>query len=277
MLIPIQDLTDVDLGNGLAVRDDALTGLAPHNLQRLILSNNLTITDHGMRSFCDFTARKSMLELDISFCSGVGDVGILAVVSRCQTLTRLVLRGCFTATDTSIERVVIMPALTHLDMAGLPSVTDIPFLALARSAPSALTYLDISECSEVTDAGLHGVSTACPHLLTLILAECRGITDAAMPQIAFGCRRLQHIDLTGCAQLTDRTPNALATGCVDLNTVILVGLDNISDKTLDVLGLRCPRLRTLEISFNAPITQDAILRLKRRIRNIQYTVLQPAE
>lgn len=261
----------VNLSRCSHLRDDALLALSPHNIEVLDLSCIPTFTDVGMRAFSDSSSRRYLTRIILAYCSGLGDVGLLSLISRCPALSHVSVRGCLTMTDMGLERLVQQPQLLWLDMAGLPLATDAAFSSLQRLR-GGLIHLDLSECPDITAAALLAVGSGCPHLRTLALADCRGITDEALPHVALGCPRLQRVDLSGCVQLSDLAVQALASGCPDLRRLGLSAIDLISDKALDVLGAKCPRLTHVTTSFHSAITQDGIIRLQRRLRGVEVAV-----
>jgi hypothetical protein len=114
---------------------------------------------------------RALTHLDLSLCDEVTDVGVRAV-STMPLLASLNLRGCDKITDEAVQAVSSMSALTSLDLGrfhglSLSQFTDAGVLALSRLP--ALTHLDVTNCYQVTAAGVEALrsTTTAPSLRIL--------------------------------------------------------------------------------------------------------------
>ncbi len=77
--------------------------------------------------------------------------------------------------------------------------------------------LDVSECSNVTDAGLMAVIQQCRELSVLCVEGCDRITNSllhALAEHAHYC--LKSIDITCCPHIADSGVEAMVCGCRSL-------------------------------------------------------------
>jgi hypothetical protein len=123
--------------------------------------------------------------------------GLLAEVSRVETLTALGLSGCKAVTDEGVRHLARLPALQHLDLSGT-SITDAG-LQVLRDLPGLRT-LSLG-WTRVTEEGI-GALAPCHELerVNLFVIPQSGDAwpartgDAALKALA-GKRRLRHLDL----------------------------------------------------------------------------------
>ena len=57
--------------------------------------------------------------------------------------------------------------------------------ALATSCPWLL-HLDVSHCTQLTDAAIHTLARGCPRLAVLNVEGCDSLTSTALQQLIFG-------------------------------------------------------------------------------------------
>jgi hypothetical protein len=129
----------------------------------------------------------TLLELDLSHCLDVTDT-IAECLSACDSLRRLVLRGCIRITDQAVERIVPrQQELECLCLAECKQLTDASLVAIATV--STLRHLSLEACHKISDAGV-ALLVACPHLTLLNLGWCgRKVTSSGLGWI----RNLQEL------------------------------------------------------------------------------------
>lgn len=151
----------------------------------------------------------NLQELDISNSKSLNltDRSLLALAKGCPKLTKLVISGCTTFTDSSL---VYITGMRHLNLCGCyQAVTDVALQAIARNCPE-LQVLNIAWCNKVSDVGVTSIAVSCPDLRTLDLCDCVLVTDESVVALANGCRRLKSLDLYYCQNITDRAMYSLA-------------------------------------------------------------------
>ncbi len=68
-----------------------------------------------------------------------------------------------------------------------------------------LTVLDLSGCSNLTDACLLSLSKCLPDLKTLLLNYCWAITDNGIEHLCSGCTKIEILNLEECFKLSDKS------------------------------------------------------------------------
>ena len=126
-----------------------------------------------------------------------------------------------------------------------------------------LRHLDISRCTNVTDAGVAAVVRgACQHrLATLIAPRCPRLTgdwflrsyqDSALVHPA----ALTHVDLSYCREVTDSAAHVLVTTCsTSLVTLLLAGCVKVTDVTGHLVFTQLQRLRRVSFA-DCPLITD---------------------
>jgi len=97
---------------------------------------------------------------------------------------------------------------------------------------STLTWLDLSECSQLSDTALASIARCCPRLATLALSWCWEVSDTGVRSLFQHCRQLEHLNLCGVVRL-----------CGDMLELIPKQLKNL--KSLDLE--QCPNFELDEL------------------------------
>ena len=103
----------------------------------------------------DFTSRikeigQSLRNLDISNCSNLTDVAVMAVSEHCPKLTSLDVSMCKKLTDAAVVAVSEhCPGLTSLNVCGCKNLTDAAVVAVSKKCPN-LTSLNVEYCPNLT-------------------------------------------------------------------------------------------------------------------------------
>ena len=116
----------------------------------------------------------------------------------------------------------------------------------------------VSARNDVTDAALSSLAAVCPTITTLDLGECDQITDAGLHSLA-ACRVVTWLDLSGCTQLRDASLNILAAQWPAMTTLVLADCCDITDVGLGALAVGCPALTTVDLAECMNITHKGLL------------------
>lgn len=106
----------------------------------------------------------------------------------------------------------------------------------------------------VTDHAFHSIHTWGKYLTWIDLSNCKEITDAALQQIASTCHDLMAIDLSG-TNVTDEGIRTLCQGCPVLVKLKVSNCSQLTDKMLDAIQL--PYLQKFDFSDCQKITSSA--------------------
>ncbi|QSZ34933.1 hypothetical protein DSL72_007795 [Monilinia vaccinii-corymbosi] len=123
---------------------------------------------------------------------GLDDEDLAQAIFETNRLERLVLSGCTELTDTILETMI------HGKDPELDPFTDAPMVPQRK-----LRHLDLSRCSELTDAGVKSLAYLCRNLEGLQLSGCVGLTDGALQDILANTPHLTHLDLEDLNELTN--------------------------------------------------------------------------
>ena len=77
-----------------------------------------------------------------------------------------------------------------------------------------LTYLNLCECVNVTDASVVSIARGCPSLMQLVLSRTR-VQDDGVSALAAHCPSLHTLDLFNC-NVSDASLFAVLEGCKDI-------------------------------------------------------------
>ena len=138
-------------------------------------------------------------------------------------------------------------ALTHIELCRdhYFAVRDDDACAIGRTCPR-LTCLKIQQCIMLTPSALSQAFTACSALTHLEVGECTRLNDACLDALA-RCVQLRHVTITFCHRVTDAGMRSLATHCPVLEHVDVRWCSRVSERGLSALLQRCVHLRHLSV------------------------------
>ena len=170
------------------------------------------------------------------------------------TLESLRVIGSGDVSDASLGSLLLglPPATIHgLDLSCSARVTDAGLSSLPRL--TSLTTLDLSHCSELTDAALVHHVSGCTGLTSLVLSHCPLLTDAGIEAVRT-FTGLRTLSVAHCPKLTDASLLAM-TALTALESVDVCGDELISDAGLAHLA-SLPQLAAVFVS-DCPKVTDA--------------------
>ncbi|XP_072075377.1 F-box/LRR-repeat protein 3 isoform X4 [Arachis hypogaea] len=178
---------------------------------------------------------KFIVELGLSKCIGVTNMGILHLVSGCGSLKILDLTCCRSITDAAISTIAdTCPDLVCLRLESCDMVTENCIYHLGSSC-LLLEELDLTDCSGINDIALKYLS-GCSELVRLKLGLCTNISNIGLSQIAYNCRKMAELDLYRCVYIGDDGLAALASGCKKLMKLNVSYCNRITDKGMEYLS-----------------------------------------
>lgn len=171
---------------------------------------------------------KDLQRVFLRWQQGVGDVGVAALAKSCESLTHLDLARCKRVTDRGLEAVACANSLQMLVLKGCTMITDRGLTCLATgTAACTLRRLDLSECDQLTDAGMIFLRQM-PIMQVLYLPDCGPrITDIGGVALA-ALTTLQSLNLSWLINVSDLSILAIAESCQDLKELILTGCELVT-------------------------------------------------
>ncbi|XP_039122241.1 F-box protein SKP2A isoform X1 [Dioscorea cayenensis subsp. rotundata] len=220
------DLHDLDLSKSLRLTDRALYALACGcpRLTKLNISGCSSFSDSALAYLTSFCRNLKCLNLcgcvkaatnralqaiacncnqlqylNLGWCEGVGDKGVISLALGCPNLSALDLCGCVLITDESV--IALATGCPHLRSLGLyycQNITDRAMYSLANSCVKSkrglwdsvrnndvkgLMNLNISQCTALTPPAVQAVCDSfpslhtCPERHSLIISGCLSLTS----------------------------------------------------------------------------------------------------
>eukprot|EP00981_Chlorochromonas_danica_P003354 scaffold644_cov168-Ochromonas_danica.AAC.46 len=247
-------------------------------LSNLQLSR-LLIIDDGLVELCGILQDMKILELDISHCSAITDVGVGSIADSCQALRRLNLQGLNRVSHRSVQ--MITTRCWDLQVLNLEDVfltNDKIFIYEAacdgRAAANDsmlvnMKELTVTDCLAVSDRGMHGLADRCRLLERLNLRGCDKLTDTTLSLFADEtvCPRsnfalaatLISLDLSYCTHFTRNGLEAVLSKCQALYELNLSGwVSTVDDDCIRMIGAICPTIQALRVKQCWLITDMAL-------------------
>jgi len=170
---PSLEIINIDEVNYLS--DDSFIYFISKTKDRLLqfVIDGESLTDKSFSAFGDL--RKLQL-LSISFADNMGSEGLLAI-SKLSNLEYLQIRRGY-------------------DLRPLDFVRTFDNKRLEK-----LLFLNLSECSKLSDLSLMTIAMNCPKLATLTLAWCWELTDVSLKSVVKHCNLLINLNLCGVVKL----------------------------------------------------------------------------
>eukprot|EP00887_Chlorella_sp_A99_P000320 scaffold13.g320.t1 len=283
----LSTLTAVALGGGVLVDDAtcrqlaALPALASLELCRAAQDANsaLTVTDAGVASFAQFSAR--LVRLLLRGHSGISDAG-LASIARLTSLEHLDVR-----LHSWDARPPPLPGISDDGVACLTSLRRLRSLGLgwcrlgeagcaALAGLPLLSRLELDSCASLGDAGLFRLARL-PRLAHLGLRGCTGITDIGLAAVAKAqTRQLRALDLTGCFKSVGDAGLAALRGAARLASLELGHCEGVSDAGLEALlsGPAGAALESCDLRDCGRLTDRACALLAARAPRLRWLILE---
>ncbi|KAI5645830.1 f-box domain-containing protein [Phthorimaea operculella] len=166
------------------------------------------------------------------------------------------------------------PPVEYIDLTDCSSVTDAGLCALLHTCPS-LQYLYLRRCILVTDAGVRWIPSYCA-LKELSVSDCAGVTDFGLYELAKLGPALRYLSVAKCTQVSDSGIRALARRCYKLRYLNARGCGALGDHGVEALGRGCSRLRALDLGAT-DVSEAGLQILARCCPNIKKLALRGCE
>ncbi|CAN6243957.1 unnamed protein product [Urochloa humidicola] len=222
---------------------EAITSLCP-NLQGLSIYWIVGLTDSSIEHITKNC--RQIVDLNLSGCKNISDKGMSLIANSYQGLKKLNITRCIKLTDDGLKEVLQRCSLLEsLNLYALSSFTGKVYKDIGLL--SNLTFLDLCGAQNLTDDGLACISR-CRGLTYLNLTWCVCVTDAGVIAIAQGCRSLELLSLFGIVGVTDACLEALSKSCSNsLTTLDVNGCVSIKRRSRDDLLELFPLLSCFKV------------------------------
>jgi hypothetical protein len=204
-----------------------------------------TVSEIGLHAMID--RFKSVTRVHVGSCSNITAHGLALMAQKCPKLVSFATGGnnmtdskltALTASCTNLRRLDVAMRLN------LPGAKFAPFIP---DGFAHLRMLNLSMCTEITDAGLASVAKGCPNIDKIELLDCTSITDFGLSVLVGACTNLVDICLCYC-KITDTGLKQLAQCCPKLLYIHLDKCERLTDSGLECLVKKCPSITSLSIN-----------------------------
>jgi Leucine Rich repeat len=189
-------LTTLNLQRCTKVTDASLQCIAQKcgpQLTTLLLEGSTGITDSGVKALAAAATGFDLHTLSLSRL-GITDDGLRVLLRQCLNLQEMTLARCTRITEKCLQPLRRLHKLKHLDLTGCKSISSFDSL---HDLP-AVTELNLSDNTQLTDSGLAYVISIAPALEKLIISKCTTLTAAGVTSSIQHCLHITMIDTTGC-------------------------------------------------------------------------------
>jgi hypothetical protein len=246
-----ESLTSVDLSNSYLEAIELEILMAHSSKIKIMKLNNCPNLDSSCMQVIAKLASTTVTELDVSNCQ----------LFRIEPL--LCIGGCVGVDTHSLYRLV------SLNLAGCP-VQDVGLNGIAHGCKK-LRYLNLEDCSDLTDNSIITVTQACKNLQLLNLCGLQKLTNKSVRSIAKHCPKLYSLNLMKIASVTDDAMQELARGCPKLQALNLVGLQHLTEMTMYEVSQHCPGILMLNMSGCPNITVNGLKAVVQGLKYVQMS------
>ncbi|KAJ0229859.1 Leucine-rich repeat-containing protein [Hirschfeldia incana] len=207
------------------------------NLSLICCPNGCFVGDQGLAALGKFC--KQLEELNLQFCKGLTDVGVIELVLCCaNSLKSFCVASLAKVTDSSLKAIASHCKLLEVLFLDSECIHDKGVVAVVKGF-KRLKSLKL-QCVNVTDATFSAVVDFCVSLERLALYSFQQFTDIGMMSIGKGCKNLKDLTLSDCYFVTNIGLEAVAHGCKELTRIDINGCQNIGFPGLKAVGKSCP-------------------------------------
>ena len=200
------------------------------------------------------TYSKKLIYLNLEDCFHVSDEGLLHILKSCTNIKSLNLSGTCVTNINMCSISVYCRYLKSLKVARCRKLTGEGFGGTTEDF-RYLEYLNISSNYEgITDKGIQILVRKCTSLTYLDISNSSNITDISILTIADCCQKLQEFLAKGCVRITQE-------GLIYLvrknNNLRALNIDeiSISNRLLFAIADNCPDLLKLSINKNLDVKE----------------------
>ncbi|XP_060052341.1 F-box and leucine-rich repeat protein 13 isoform X2 [Erinaceus europaeus] len=262
------NISHIYMSNCRRITDGSLKSLSPlKHLTVLNLTNCIRLGDSGLRHFLDGSASTKIRELNLSNCTHLSDASLYKLSDCCPNLNYLSLRNCVLLTNIGVDHIVNIFSLLSIDLSGTV-ISNEALVALSRH--KKLKELSLSECYNITDAGIQAFCKGSLILEHLDVSYCSQLSSDIIKALAIYCTNLTFLSIAGCPMITDSAMEILSAKCHYLHILDVSGCVLLTDKMLQHLQRGCKQLRILKMQYCTLISQEAAKKMSSVVQQQEY-------
>ena len=213
------------------------------HLQELVLVGCRNISDAGIAHICRH--QTGLVTLDLRECPDLTNGSVMSIGACLKQLKNLYLHKCKMISDKSVALLNNLNQLEVLDLSECFQVTSAGLVkGLCGGTISNLTHLGLNCCSGVNDTFVLKACEGLPLLVHLDMGSCFPITDLSVHAISKTLKYLRYLRLAWCKNITDL-------GLLGLQS----GDSHVQHGDHDESGMcKCNRKYPSTVIFKKPVT-----------------------
>ena len=236
------------------------------NCRSIILRDWTSISEKVVRAL-SFCVGSSLRQIDFSH-SSISEKELDVLMTNTSDIEVLRMENCKNV-DSRVMALLARSChrtIRELYVQSCPQFKEDPLLSMCgcigvnAARMNKLLLIDLSDCP-LLDKGLIAVAECCKLLRFLNLTNCSNITDPAVMAIAQNCHHLEVLNLFACFNVGSKPVIALAKNCHHLHSLNLTKLNKVNDTAIIALGKHCKHLQALNIAGLLKITENSLLSL----------------
>lgn len=299
----LDELGPLDLTDYIhSLNEEEICDLISHfpKCENLIMKDWERLPDKILRSI-SITMGQNLVEIDLSG-SQIGAVQMEILMARVKRLKIIRMKKCVgldpgcmsvvarcsrkTATELHVDECHLMRVDPFLVMAGCvgfnpPKLSFLNTLSLSQcpvedkgliavgEGCKHLRYLNLNECSSLTDVGICSLVSNCKNLEVINLAHILSVSNKTVLCIAHYCPKLISLNIVRCAKVTDKAIVTLAERCIKLQSANFAGIRKLSEVALCSLAQNCLGLMLLNVTGCEGITSNGMRSLLKGIKYVE--------
>ena len=188
-------------------------------------------------------------------------------LSESINLAQLSLELKISASDELLLEVcAVNPLMENLDLTECQDITDAGLLSLSDHC-YCLKKISFSGCIKISHVGLRSLVLKNGSVVKLDLTKCHLIDDKGLRSIAVSLNHLKELDISGCYNVTDFGISAVARCCPKIEILKLrccINISKFGDKGIVDICNFCPLLKVLDLYGCPFIGDNAVLEASKK-------------
>ena len=225
---------------------------------------------------CQFISTASMMALSHGckelrtitlktiYCRLITDDSLFRIAEGCPELTSFTLSCSEEVTNAGISSIAGgCEKLTSITIDRCSQIGDTALIAIGSSCPNLLEIVIGSSNHKFSDRGLIAIARGCPALESISISDCPNITDAGVKVLAQKCFQLKSITLEK-SKISDVSLIAFATNSRKLQSVTFNKCDCITSTGLSILSVECTQMQKMTFKTSKKVEKENVLSLRRK-------------
>jgi Leucine Rich repeat len=251
--IAYNDVTDIGIA-ALARGCPQLRSFSANNCPSISTAGMMAIS-HGC---------KELRTITLLFCRLITDDSLFRIAEGCPELTSFTLSCNEAVTNAGISSIAGgCEKLTSITIDRCDRIHDTALIAIGSSCPNLLEIVIESSNHKFSDRGLIAIACGCPALESISISDCPNITDAGVKVLAQKCFQLKSITLE-YSKISDVSLIAFATNSRKLQSVTFNNCDCITSTGLSILSAECTQMQKMSCKRSKKVEKENLLSLRRK-------------